>query len=1221
MASLDDVLGKSSGVDPLLSAPYNPSSGGGGSPLSSALSWLGKGITYTGVKLPMTIAGTVLGTPQKVAYRAISPVVRELGQGLEQLTAGVYTPSRKAVAADKAAGVSGFRIGDLFSNEQKAGGDLFKDSLARRDTMLPKGLLKFGFEAAVDPLNFIGVGETSNAVKGLKQAERLSGRETVFKLAEIARNETDAASKKIIAEAAARVVKEGKGAIGREARDILAEKGLAADPTLVFGLGKKAIAIPGTQRLAESANELLRFGGARAAIGEKLIERAGVERKTFGNMIPPVGRELRAAADATLKGETSALLSAIPSITYRRWGVGETSNIMNAVKDMTLHGVDIDKTGLQAAQRAARKSADHGVGEVMRAIVDGEADTPLQKLTHSMLAAARSGEQLGHELRITPYKGAAEMSLEDATKARLSALLEDLSKSSVLKQKVNKSTALDVLSSVLDDATKLTVTREVTAPALADELLNQGLKNSRLFDNRLIKSEARSSIEHLMPLAEAAAKAEEQGVTATTATKGLTLAQRRARLLMATEGQAKQVKQVFEAMDSPGGVLGNLKAQISMKAAIAEDLGVDAVVARQRAKDVLKSVTVDQLPKLPQLSDSNFLMETIRPSMDALVPKMTKLAEQSSALEQSLTDFAKSWDSISSTSTSLASKVDVTKTTAQAVSDIRVSLVRTAEQVDALKSAIAERFGSVADALSDAALEHGQGAELLAAQYNAEASMWGQMIQLKEIEAARARLVYQTALGRAGITFDKAVETEAARLAAIARKEGAGKLNAKIADDLEAMIADKLHSIATGSDIFGGLDADEGLVRAMFSLDNTKWLDIGGDKWLHASLNDFLSRTRTVEGDVTRFLADYNSVTKLWRAQILAMPGFSNRNWIGGFLQNWQDGVKLRHYGDMATVYKEWVHNGGTMTDKAAALLRKYNMSESDGEALITEIGHTLGRGIGETAEFEPNRLLWRLEQIQEKMDSKNPFTAKWLATMGKAHGVPVEMNLRMAHVAAQMEQNGGLYRMAVDRMYYLHVDYTDLSEFDVAAKRFYPFWMYRTRNLVRQAHLLSTSNALGRTLQLTALRQQAEAMNENDTGMPPFLGPSTIPMLGGQRFLGLGGVSGPADFFDQTLGVTSSAIEGDWPQVFRTIFAPDGLDPKFQLPIELGTNTDLFSGRPITKAGESKWGATLQYLLNQVPVYSTVDRGINSPSLPSLLTRALNVAGVPVWRQYQNNS
>ena len=402
---------------------FDFSGGGGGgssSPLSSALSWLGKGITYTGVKLPMTIAGTVLGTPQKVAYRAISPVVRELGQGLEQLTAGVYTPSRKAVAADKAAGVSGFRIGDLFSNEQSAGGDLFKDSLARRDTMLPKGLLKFGFEAAVDPLNFIGVGETSNAVKGLKQAERLSGRETVFKLAEIARNETDAASKKIIAEAAARVVKEGKGAIGREARDILAEKGLASDPTLVFGLGKKAIAIPGTQRLAESANELLRFGGARAAIGEKLIERAGVERKTFGNMIPPVGRELRAAADATLKGDTSALLSAIPSITYRRWGVGETSNIMNAVKDMTLHGVDIDKTGLQAALRAGVAAQDEAA-----LAAEGAA-----RAEREAVAAARATFAADGAVRLAPALSRAldAVLALDAARAELDAIAADLTR-------------------------------------------------------------------------------------------------------------------------------------------------------------------------------------------------------------------------------------------------------------------------------------------------------------------------------------------------------------------------------------------------------------------------------------------------------------------------------------------------------------------------------------------------------------------------------------------------------------------------------------------------------------------------------------------------------------------------------------------------------------------------------------------------------------------------
>lgn len=1342
MATLGELLGTTTnpGDGPGMLGGGSYVAGGGDSqnPFEKLAGALLNGVTYAGIKVPMAVGGAILSAPANALYRVAMPITRELVQGADQLWAQTSLPgsgnSRKNVAARKAAGINGFRLNELLSTSQKAGGDLFKNDPALQDN--PKyvtGALEQGFRIAADPLNLLGSGEMNALTKagrfGLKEAERLSAREMAMKIAETAARQSDQTAKFALENIASTVLREGKGGLTKEMRNLLTEHGLAANPTLVFGLGKKAIQIPGTENLAQLVNQGFKFGGLRGRAFDWMVEHSQNERKLV-NGFTPVGRELRNAASKVISGEQpGALLTAIPSIAERRSAVGHVASIMEELKRQVPGESGLSQSEIQLAQRTAQKSADHGASEAIQmvsAMIKGEEvknPTPMQRMVKALIDLAEklpspSGIPGMDGVRFAPNFNGEATDLKTEILSRLQGQATALARQAPLKNRFNSATAFTQVQSVLDDAVKATYGRAMSAQDLMNEVLSQGINHPLIMDMSAVDPVVRDVVDvttraaresadmaaahagvvnagqayvaseaargramidaaNAVPIDQYAAKTSREAFVAATNPEAAAVLKANAadvaKAAVAPAAEALAPKTVVGGSDLLArraaekaanfersyiaGYTTSSAQEAAQRAALdnqviqnlarrAKSAGMDAEAAKKAASQVLAAARASQLPikAAERLHSSEFIANAMVPDLGPFAAKFTELSKINAEMRLRMLNFTKEHGAISLGDPKAA---DAAAEVLKVLDPMKARADVLAKEIDFSREQIAAQFGTLANALSVDAATNARGAEWVTGLVQREGQYWEYLNRLKTMDELRAKMAAEainTAAGQRSRTlvaavgdaaaaaqsrFDASVETGATRIRQMIETAASGKKGVTLRPDLtEGGVADMLRAVAMGGDPFAGVDADMSFLQTALAVEANHWYQMGGGRYMHEDLWKFITRTRQVTSDPSDVLKDFNGATKVWRAQILASPGFSNRNFFGGWLQNLQDGVSLRHYRDMATVFKDYLNPDtgvpvvggsgvGHFGPKSSAILARHNMTPADAERLIGEIGHTLGRGLGETSEFEPNRVLHRLEKIQSFLDER--ALGKTVMTLGKADKVPVEMNLRMAHVAAQMEQGQG-FRQAMDRMYLLHNDYTDLSKLDIMAKRLYPFWMFRTRNLVHQAQLLATSNAPGRTLQRIAFQTQAEAQN-NDMGIPPFLSPSVIGLDGGARFLGLGGISGSGDAWDQVLNFGNAVQQGNLGQIFKTVFAPDGMNPVAQIPIELATNTDIYTGQPLFDQTKSGWGNTAKYLLNQaLPIYSTVDRGINSPSIQGGLWRLLALNGAPVPRQYQQN-
>lgn len=1244
MVKSTDLIGKGGGKSS--GGILSGGSGGGGGGFSLNPLDIVKKIT---VDIPLK----GLALPGNVAYRVLAPPVREIGQGLEQLTAGFYGPSARAVAADKAAGVSGFRIGDLFSNEEKAGGDLFKGSLARRDTMLPKGLLDFGFRAAADPLNLLGVGEVGAASKGL-EASRLGSRELGNLILEKAGTIADDALRHDATTIGAKVLRSGKAALTPVEEAVINSIGIDATPRLVLGLGKKALAIPKTEGAARIANELFTGLGAKEKGFDFLLARGlkPAEEKLFKGAIPVVGREMRTAVGEALSGSPDELLAAFARVNARRKGVGLSSIETFLLKTEGEAKSGVKSAEIQQAQRLALKDTlVRGSTDVIKAL--DPTQTPKTDLGKVVKALVDFAEERGYQT--TPFLDGTPSDLRKNIADAVGSFAEQMAVPSV-KNKVKRVTALDVVLNVLDDAIKHTVARDETALSAIAKNVQRGVNAVEEVSLDALTSELRPGVKQIVELGKQVSEAE--AVRRNVMSQVLDVVDAQVKAAEAPLAAARQQTAAAKALAAVK------KKSMDATALRAEQrLAQSNAIMKEAAKLRSAETTVGRLQAnalLPQkaralLDSAPELMKSVAPTLerhDALVSQI--LPEAKAELSKALQAVARPKD---------ASKIAVAQRSVKAAID-KVSAISV--EVDALKSQLASEFGSFAAMLEDDALIHAKGAEKAVNLLAKQAEQADALIRMKAANESAMRMALVD-VQRQGMDLvakvsnttskvkaefqsqgDKLIADLANRIASSGdellggskRLGGRGSLlGSPLKDNVEEIAADRLATIMQHPDVFQGQDATLEFVKSMLALDQRFWLDMGNGQLMNSRAFDFIARTTSTDVDPTRFLKDFNVVTKFWRAQILAMPGFSNRNFVGGFLQNLQDGIVMRHYRDAHEAFKAyqlaWEANGGRMVAEAQMpkavlekLGNKYGMTFTDLEDLVNEIGYTFSRGVDKTGEFEHNRFIYAMEKIQGWMDESNPISAKNfvankpteaaknLIGLGKANAIPVEMNLRMAHVMGQMEQ-GITFRSALDRMYYLHNDYNDLSQLDIMAKRFYPFWVWRTRNMARQAHLLMTTNAFGRELQIQALRLNEQA-SANDNGRPPFLGPSVLP-TGERSFFSLNGVLGSADVFD-SVGATAKALAtGNFSNLAQEIAQPDALGPAMAIPLEMLTGRTLFSGKPImgTGQGDQKWDDTLKYIASKLPVVDTVMRTKNSPSMSGPLQRTLSLLG-PVPRTYE---
>lgn len=376
-------------------------------------------------------------------------------------------------------------------------------------------------------------------------------------------------------------------------------------------------------------------------------------------------------------------------------------------------------------------------------------------------------------------------------------------------------------------------------------------------------------------------------------------------------------------------------------------------------------------------------------------------------------------------------------------------------------------------------------------------------------------------------------------------------------------------------------DADKLYVETFTALSDMGLKKFGDSFMAHP---DFVNYLKDAES-VTK---EFSQVTKLWRAFAVLRPGFSNRNFIGAFVNNLASGVKLADYREAAQFI--------------AALKKGGSIGEGEAARGFTQAWEMMAKN-GQLADLtESFKFLHGFaERGGSFMDEKS--VVKMFATGGFGQGgarsvgwgvhsiVNVEENVRMAQFL-RLQKEGYGFERAVEQVYATHFDYSDLSNFDRSVRQFVPFWTYRSRNLPMQAQLYLHAPALTRNL----LIQREHLRTSNGTDMsklPPWMDGLAMPM--GMSVLDLNNYLPGADIV-QLADNLSQLNQG--PGALTGVAAGLLGGPGVAVG-EVLANKQLFSGRPVFRSTDSplaQYGSVGHFLLGKTGFVG--DAAITTPRL-----------------------
>lgn len=192
---------------------------------------------------------------------------------------------------------------------------------------------------------------------------------------------------------------------------------------------------------------------------------------------------------------------------------------------------------------------------------------------------------------------------------------------------------------------------------------------------------------------------------------------------------------------------------------------------------------------------------------------------------------------------------------------------------------------------------------------------------------------------------------------------------------------------------------------------------------------------------------------------------------------------------------------------------------------------------------------------------SANPLSRDFAPIKAIRHGSEeVEALVRGGHALSVMRR-GGSYDLAVDTVTKWHFNYRDITEFDRAAKRVFPFWTFFSRDLALQAQTFSrVLPKLNRTY--FNVKRNLEYGEAPDRNRPTY-DRLSLRLPGGDANSDVGYLSLdlPAVKFQQFVGDTVSRPE--------SLLANSS--PIVKAPLELGFGRQFYNGRPFQDSN-SQW-------------------------------------------------
>lgn len=217
----------------------------------------------------LNLLGKIMTTGQKTVGRVVEPLALEIGQGADQLLAlapgALGSNARTNIAARQDRGITGFSLGEIFNYGKDATGarvKLMDDPAFKDNSPIINGALRFGLDVAEDPLNLIGVGTATQAGRqGTKLGARELAKDVMAKTAGkgLLMEEGGARAASILS-----TVQRERGLPAAlreiskipEAKAALELAGYSTERSLMLGLGKNGLMLPGTAKLAQGVDRM-----------------------------------------------------------------------------------------------------------------------------------------------------------------------------------------------------------------------------------------------------------------------------------------------------------------------------------------------------------------------------------------------------------------------------------------------------------------------------------------------------------------------------------------------------------------------------------------------------------------------------------------------------------------------------------------------------------------------------------------------------------------------------------------------------------------------------------------------------------------------------------------------------------------------------------------------------------------------------------------------------
>lgn len=345
---------------------------------------------------------------------------------------------------------------------------------------------------------------------------------------------------------------------------------------------------------------------------------------------------------------------------------------------------------------------------------------------------------------------------------------------------------------------------------------------------------------------------------------------------------------------------------------------------------------------------------------------------------------------------------------------------------------------------------------------------------------------------------------------------------------------------------------------------------VAGDEQFHDDITLVLLATQKLNDrkQVEGFLKTYDKVHNWMKAQMVATPGFVNRNVFGAMFNMWMDDLPLSEV-PLAFINRWRALKAG---DGDAALGFRILAEENPNDlrlqlsSEITNIGAASG---GQAASSVERNLLVR-RRFEFLFGTKgglekgtrvnvNPADAGFFLYSSVRHAnTHAEEALRLAAGVGEMLRGGNLNDSA-DTIFRVHFNYADLSNFEEEAmKRIFPFYTWVRKNLPLQVEqLLRNPKRYNRLLSIKENLEYGEEKEDvvPDYFMKPFgiqlpfsIGGSTTYTVPDIPFQDLLRFDPTQEGFDDVLGNVLSSMS-----------------PVLKVPLEYNAGKQFFKDIPYT--------------------------------------------------------